>query len=750
MGSDSQASRDLLVEVPDEVRQKLEERLNGERLLAVLRADLTIDGQFGDTWVAVTPFRLIVVDANREGQEVLFTDLDDLKVETYVGNAYLYAFIDGRKIPLARFTLSRRWDFDRLVQAFQKYKTQGLSELRLEEPDQKAQQPRFLSGARGRCPKCNQPLPPWTDVCPFCLQKTKVIRRMLVFVKPYWFMAVTSFVLLIAIQLSDLVQPLLMKFTVDKALLTKNFSNLMLIVFAVLVLNFVGAILSGARSYLISWLGAKIVIDIRKRLYEHLQLLSLRFYDQEQTGRLVSRIANDTGQLQDFLTEGLQDILRDVFVLLFVGIAMFTMHWKLALATLLPVPILIFLASRFSQRVRRLWHMVWRRFAKIHAILADTIPGARVVKAFGQEQYEIQRFGDALNSHFRAMMRAARLWTVFFPSVGFTTSIGFLVVWGYGGYLVIKGDLSLGSLMAFIGYLWRFYAPIQNLTRFTHRLQRAATAAERVFEILDTQPEIQDAPDAIELKDVKGSIVFENVSFSYDGINKALKNISFELQPGEMIGLVGPSGAGKSTLISLILRFYDPQEGRILIDGVDLRKIKLASIRKHIGVVLQETYLFNGTIAENIAYGKPDAGLEEIIAAAKVANAHEFILKMPDAYDTYIGERGGRLAGGERQRLAIARAILKDPAILIFDEATSNVDTETEAKIREAIDNLVRGRTTIAIAHRFSTLKNARRLIVLDKGELVEQGTHEELMERDGVFARLCRMQAELSQIWAW
>ncbi len=749
MSSDGQATRDPLAELPDDGRQQMLEHLNGEPVIAAIRADLTLEGHFSEQWLVVSPHRLLLWRG--EGvQQLPLDELDELRVEAYVGNAYLYARANGQQIPLLRFTHSRRMDFERLAQAFRRYKSGELSELRLEEPEPTVRRPGFLSGRKGRCPKCQQPLPPWTDVCPFCLQKTKVLKRMLTFVKPYWFAAAGGFLLLVLIQLADLVQPLLMRFTVDEALLKKNLHHLVVVVAAVLGLNFAGAVLSGIRSYLMAWLGERIVMDIRRRLYEHLHLLSLRFFDQEQTGRLVSRVTNDTGQLQDFLTEGLQDILRDLFMLLFVGVAMFVMHWKLALATLLPVPLLIWLAQRFSHRVRRLWHMVWRRFARLHAILADTIPGARVVKAFGQERYEVRRFSDALDSHFRATMRAARLWTVFFPSVGFTTSIGFLVVWGYGGYLVIKGDLSLGSLMAFIGYLWRFYAPIQNLTRFTHRLQRAATAAERIFEILDTPPEIQDAPDAIDLKEVRGHIVFDGVSFSYDGINKALKNICFEVQPGEMIGLVGPSGAGKSTLVSLLLRFYDPQEGRILLDGVDLRKIKLASLRRHIGVVLQETYLFNGTVAENIAYGKPGVDLEEIVAAAKIANAHEFILQLPDAYDTYIGERGGRLAGGERQRLAIARAVLKDPAVLIFDEATSSVDTETEAKIREAIDNLVRGRTTIAIAHRFSTLQNAKRLIVLDKGELVEQGTPEELMERDGVFARLCRMQAELSRVWAW
>jgi ATP-binding cassette subfamily B protein len=502
-----------------------------------------------------------------------------------------------------------------------------------------------------------------------------------------------------------------------------------------------------------TWLGQLITLNIRQQVYEHLQRLGLRYYDEQQHGQIMSRVTHDTGNLQDFLTEGLQDLLRDILTCVLIGGILFSLNSQLALLTLIPVPLLAVGSIYFGKMVHHVFHQRWRKFGALNALLGDTIPGVRVVKAFAQELREISKFKEINLDLIRVLLLATRISQVVFPIMGFLTTIGSVIVWGVGGYWVMRGEhgLTLGALVAFTAYLWRFYGPIQNLSRMNQRIQWTATAAERVFEVLDQKPEVEDAPEAYELPEIQGRVTFEDVTFSYDGERDVLKNVSFEVEPGEMIGLVGPSGAGKTTLINLLCRFYDIKSGAIRIDGHDLRDVTQTSLRRQIGIVLQEPYLFHGSIAENIAYGRPDATLAEIIAAARAANAHDFICKMPDGYDTLLGERGLRLSGGERQRLSIARAILKNPRLLIFDEATSSVDTETEADIREAIDRLVQGRTTFSIAHRFSTLRNANRLIVLNEGNFVEMGTHEELLRKeDGLFARLCRMQQEMSQIVAW
>nr|MBC8235084.1 ABC transporter ATP-binding protein [bacterium] len=398
----------------------------------------------------------------------------------------------------------------------------------------------------------------------------------------------------------------------------------------------------------------------------------------------------------------------------------------------------------------KVFHIVWKRWAEISGILADTIPGVRVVKAFVREKHEIDRFNDKASELFQGEMSAAKLYTVFRPLMGFIIFIGTIIIWFVGGREVIRNPaFTVGALTVFQSCMMQFYMPVQSIAWLNERFQRAATSAERVFEILDHKPEIADGEDAIDLPDIKGNIQFKNVTFAYESEQNVLEDVSFEVQPGEMIGLAGHTGAGKTTLINLVCRFYDINEGAILVDGHDIRDVKISSLRNQIGVVLQNPFLFNGSVADNISYGKPGATMREIMAAAKAANAHDFIMNFPDGYDTIVGERGERVSGGERQRISIARAILKDPRILILDEATSSIDTETEAKIQEALARLIKGRTVFAIAHRLSTLKHSHRLLILEKGNLAEIGTHNELMEMDGIYAKLCRMQTELSEIRA-
>jgi ATP-binding cassette subfamily B protein len=527
----------------------------------------------------------------------------------------------------------------------------------------------------------------------------------------------------------------------------RRFFLLNMFVLAIIGVHVANMVMGTARTYMMRWIGNKIILDLRTSAYEYLQRLSLSFYNRKETGRLMSRISSDTERLQDFIVNGIQEFVMDIFLLIGMCVILFARNWQLAALTLIPIPGLIFGSVVFGKRMHMVYHKVWRRMASIYAILADTIPGVRVVKAFAAEDREIERFGEVNRGFFKSSMHAAKLRTIFFPIMGFATFTGGVIIRWFGGRDIISGDMTLGDLVIFIGYMWRFYAPIRGLTRLNHSLQRAATAAERVFEILDSQPDVEDKKDAIEMPTIEGDIDFKDVVFSYDGEKNALDGVNFGVKAGQMIGLSGPSGAGKTTLINLICRFYDVTEGAISVDGQDVRDVKMKSLRDQIGVVLQEPFLFHGSVADNIAYSKPGATRAEVVAAAKAANAHDFIIGFPDGYDTMVGERGGSLSGGEKQRISIARAILKDPRILILDEATSSVDTETESLIQAAIERLVEGRTTFAIAHRLSTLRKADKLIILEKGNIVEMGDHDQLLANDGLYKRLVDMQSELSSI---
>lgn len=490
-------------------------------------------------------------------------------------------------------------------------------------------------------------------------------------------------------------------------------------------------------------------MDIRSEIYRKLERLSLRFYDKRQIGAIMSRVTNDAGNLHSFLVDGLPYLVSNVVLMLGVTVALLVINWRLSLFAIVPAPLLVIGGGLFWRKMRLVFYLGGQKWANFAAYLNESISGIKVVKAFAQEQNEIQRLDARNEDLFKVSVKGERLWSSFFATMGFFTSVGTFLVWLVGGGAVVSGELSAGGLLAFTAYLWILYGPLQWLSQLNNWMTRAIAGAERIFEVLDSPTESYEVPDAISVPRIHGSVELKHVTFGYDRYKPVLKDVSLQVSPGEMIGLVGKSGVGKTTLINLLCRFYDCDEGELLIDGIDIRRIRLQDVRSQIGVVLQEPFLFNGTIAENIAYSKPGATRKEIMEAAKAANAHNFILGKPDGYDTQVGEKGSRLSGGEKQRISIARAILHNPRILILDEATASVDTETERQIQEAIARLVQGRTTFAIAHRLSTLRNATRLVVVDDGKIAEIGTHDELLRRKGIYHRLVQMQTEISKIRA-
>jgi ATP-binding cassette subfamily B protein/subfamily B ATP-binding cassette protein MsbA len=572
----------------------------------------------------------------------------------------------------------------------------------------------------------------------------RLLLRVLTYLSPYRGLAAATLACAMVATLVDLAPPWIIKLVIDNVVRPGDLGPLPWLMISLVGIYVARNLLSGARIWFNNRLEQSVIYDLRKAVYEKLQSLSVRYYDQRATGELVSRVTSDTNNLERILIDGVESLVMAGLTLIGITAVLFAMHWRLALLAFIPIPFLIFGASGFTRRIHGLYRIIRRESGQLNAVLQDQLSGIREVLAFNREAHAAARFDAHNRAYAREQLRAAHVWSLYSPTMVFLGSLGTLLILWVGAREVVAEAMTLGELVAFLSYLGLFYVPINQIHSVNHMLQHALASGERVFEVLDAEPDVIDRPGAATLSLASGKIRFEAVSFAYRPDVPVLHDVEFTAEPGEKIALVGPSGAGKSTVIKLLLRYYDVGAGRILLDGRDIRDVTLASLRDQIGIVAQDPFLFNGTVRENLHFGRLDATAAEVEAAARAAHAHEFIAAMPEGYDTLIGERGVKLSGGQKQRVAIARALLKDPPIIIFDEATSNVDSETEAKIHDALERLIKGRTTLIIAHRLSTLRSVDRLIVLDHGRIVETGRHDELLARGGLYAALYDAQARV------
>ncbi len=569
----------------------------------------------------------------------------------------------------------------------------------------------------------------------------KMYLRLLKYINPYLKRMVLAVCCIILAASANLYVPWILRDIIDDVLATKDMGMLNAIASGIVLVFFLRAIFLYGQTYLMSYIGQKVIIDIRETVYRHLQRLSLSYYEKRQTGQLMSYITNDVAAVQGALVESMIELVQEGMTLVGSLAVMFYLHWQLTLLTLVTAPLVGQAMNIFGKKLRKSSALVQERTADITSVLQESISSVRVIKSFAREDFEIERFKKENHQNFRAQMKNSQIMATLTPVIEFVAALGITMIIWYGGREVINNTLTAGSLIAFLVYAVNLSNPIKRLSRAYGNIQKAMAAAERVFSVLDTRPEIEDMPGATVLAKIDGHVTLNNLSFGYKSHELALNNIQLEVKPGQVVAIVGPSGAGKTTIANLIPRFYDPVAGKIAIDGIDIKTVTLKSLREQIGIVPQETILFNGSVYSNILYGRLDASYDEVIAAAKAANAHNFIKEMSEGYDTQIGERGSKLSGGQRQRISIARAILKNPRILILDEATSALDTESERLVQDAVDKLMIGRTSFVIAHRLSTVKRADVIVVMDRGKLVEQGTHDELLAVGGVYSNLYQVQ---------
>jgi ATP-binding cassette subfamily B protein len=743
LGNESGGNQNL----PPTWREALAGHLAADELvLAWFEPDLEAGLRFASGLVVLTDRRLLSghPEPGRADawtwREWPLSDVLALQTRERAGLGQIDAVGPDGRLHHWRYTAARALAAQRLARRFETYRRDGT----------------LADDAETVCPGCGETLRGGLVECPNCHATTSAVspasalRRLLGFARNRAGMLLLGFLLTLAGTAAGLLPPYLTQPLIDDVLIPRQsgrdvpFERVHWFLAGMLGASVLAWLLGWATNLVMSAVSERISADLRDRTYSHLLSMSMEFFGGRRTGDLISRIGSDTDRINNFLSVNLVDFAADCLMILgTAAILLWKAPW-LAVITLVPLPAALWIMTLVRERLRLGFEAGNRAWAAMASVLADTIPGIRVVKAFAQESRERDRFARANWHVVRVNDQVNLVWAFFGPLLNFVMQLGLLVVWALGAWLVFYRDFRVGILTMFLTYLARFYTRLEDMSRMLQATQRAAASAQRIFEILDRRPDVNDPADPVPIDSLQGEIVLRDVGFRY-GTRQVLHDINLHIRPGEMIGLVGQTGAGKSTLVNLICRFYDVQEGAILVDGVDVRRFRVADFRRHIGIVLQEPFLFYGTVAENIAYGRPDASRRQIIEAARAARAHDFILRLPEGYDTPVGERGQNLSGGERQRISIARALLINPAILILDEATSAVDTQTEREIQEALENLTRGRTTIAIAHRLSTLRRADRLVVLERGRVVEVGRHQDLLESpDGAFARYHRAQLQL------
>lgn len=752
--------------VPRYITDEVKSRGNKpEEILMAVPSDISLKGFFSEHWVLVDRKKIMVIsgtvietkirnplskdDSDKSNwkctglKEYMLDNIKKVKIHDLVSGGYLVSEDkdNGSERILARFTANRRREFAVIVKNI----------TRLKDGKEIDKTDFDLEKHSRYCPKCGRIYPDRNrKICPKCLDKRSIILRIFSFAKNYKIQYILIIIFMILSAAFGVIRPYLEgNVFFDQVLLGKGRfqGKVGLIVMAIVLSQGMMILLNILLNRVNAGVTANIIYDIKTKMFTSLETLSMNYFSKKKTGALMTRVSGDSNRLQYFFHDGMPYIFTNSVVLTGSVIAMLVLNLKMALLVLIPLPLVLIATKKLWPVLYSFFGKFFRKRRKLNSILNDSLVGFRVIKAFGKEKVEIDRFGKANDELKTANIKMRQYIGTMFPILNSFVHTGALLVWAVGGWQVATGDMTFGTLIAFVRYVGMMYQPLRFMTHILDWGSNSLNSAQRIFEIIDSNPDVYDDPDCVNVENLKGDIKFNKVVFSYEPNKPVIKNISFKIKRGEMVGIVGKSGAGKSTLANLMLRLYDTDEGNIFIDGVNIKKLSLESLHKNIGIVMQDTFLFSGSVAENITFGRPEASREEIIKAAKMANAHDFIMKLPEAYDTMIGNAGQDLSGGERQRISIARTILHNPSILILDEATASVDTKTEQEIQKALETLIKGKTAVVIAHRLSTLRVADRILVIKNGEIIEEGTHDELLANDGEFKKMYTRQKEALEL---